>query len=79
MMPYFHMFGNLILFGYNGSRSLMHETEIVSKTDNCQFVPLAVTEYDLRGIIKVPYFIPLHCILTFLKCPIEVGLLLYGE
>jgi len=28
-MPYFHMFGNLILFGYNGSRSLMHETEIV--------------------------------------------------
>jgi hypothetical protein len=73
ILPYSWFFGNCFILHVQKRKYWSQRIESFHMNE---IVPLAVTEWPLRGIIRIPYFIPLHCISTF-SCPIEVGLPLY--
>jgi hypothetical protein len=76
ILPYSSFFGNCFIL-QSHKRTYTHRPNAYNLPSHMnEIVPLAVTESTLRGIIRIPYFIPLHCISTF-SCPIEVGLPLY--
>ena len=73
ILPYSWFFGNCFILH---AQKRKYWSQRIESFHMNEIVPLAVTEWPLRGIIRIPYFIPLHCISTF-SCPIEVGLPLY--
>jgi hypothetical protein len=73
-LPYSSFIGNSFL--RRAKRRVRGGNIPVSRRTPLKLSLWQCTEYSLRGIMVLPYFIPLHCISTF-SCPIEVGLPLY--